>query len=189
MTVLVETPRLVLLQPDPSAAARVVAFYEENRAHFAPFDPPRPDGFYTEAYWRERLARNVAEAQSGQSLRLFVQFRDDPDERIQGLVNFTQIFRGPLQACLLGFGLDHRAVGQGVMYEAASAGIGFVFETLEIHRIEANHLPTNERSARLLARLGFVVEGYAKAYLYIDGAWRDHVLTSLTSPAPKAPVV
>jgi [ribosomal protein S5]-alanine N-acetyltransferase len=34
----------------------------------------------------------------------------------------------------------------------------------------------------LLARLGFVVEGVAKEYLFIDGAWRDHVLTALRAP-------
>lgn len=37
-------------------------------------------------------------------------------------------------------------------------------------------------SARLLERLGFVKEGYAREYLHIDGAWRDHVLTARTNP-------
>jgi ribosomal-protein-alanine N-acetyltransferase len=45
----------------------------------------------------------------------------------------------------------------------------------------ANHVPRNERSARLLERLGFEREGFAKAYLHLDGRWQDHVLTSLTS--------
>jgi ribosomal-protein-alanine N-acetyltransferase len=47
----------------------------------------------------------------------------------------------------------------------------------------ANFRPENERSRRLLERLGFVEEGLARNYLFIDGAWRDHVLTSLTHPA------
>jgi ribosomal-protein-alanine N-acetyltransferase len=75
------------------------------------------------------------------------------------------------------------------MSEALRAGIAYVFETLGFHRIQANHLPANERSARLLRRLGFSVEGYARDYLYINGAWRDHVLTSLTSPRPRVPLV
>jgi ribosomal-protein-alanine N-acetyltransferase len=29
-----------------------------------------------------------------------------------------------------------------------------------------------------LRALGFTVEGYARDYLFIDGAWRDHVLTA-----------
>lgn len=187
MTVRIETPSLVVTQPPPSAAPRVVAYFEDNRAHFAQFDPPRPDGFYTDAYWEDRLGKNVEEADADVSLRMFVLDRADPEGPIRGVVNFTRIFRGPLLACLLGFSLDHRAVGRGVMFEAASAAIRHVFETRGLHRIEANHLPTNERSARLLARLGFVVEGYAKKYLFIDGDWRDHVLTSLTNPDPIRP--
>lgn len=43
----------------------------------------------------------------------------------------------------------------------------------------AAYLPDNERSGKLLKRLGFVVEGYARDYLMIDGQWQDHILTSL----------
>jgi ribosomal-protein-alanine N-acetyltransferase len=52
---------------------------------------------------------------------------------------------------------------------------------LNLHRVMANYLPENERSARLLARLGFCIEGQANAYLQIAGAWRDHILTSLVN--------
>ena len=69
------------------------------------------------------------------------------------------------------------------MSETLIAAIGFVFEELDLHRIMANHLPDNERSARLLARLGFEREGFAKSCLKIDGRWRDHVLTSLLNPS------
>jgi ribosomal-protein-alanine N-acetyltransferase len=54
---------------------------------------------------------------------------------------------------------------------------------MRLHRIMANHRPENVRSARLLERLGFVREGVAKDFLFIDGAWCDHVLTSLTHGA------
>ncbi len=35
------------------------------------------------------------------------------------------------------------------------------------------------RSAQVLARLGFQIEGRARRYLQLNGVWRDHVLTSL----------
>jgi ribosomal-protein-alanine N-acetyltransferase len=46
----------------------------------------------------------------------------------------------------------------------------------------ASYLPHNQRSGKLLKRLGFVVEGYARDYLLINGLWQDHILTSLTNP-------
>ena len=42
--------------------------------------------------------------------------------------------------------------------------------------------PTNERSGRLLSRLGFTIEGYARNYLNLNGQWCDHIMTSLTNP-------
>ena len=61
--------------------------------------------------------------------------------------------------------------------------LAFVFGTLRMHRIMANFRPENRRSRALLQRLGFTEEGFAKDYLFIDGAWRDHVLTALVNPA------
>jgi len=54
---------------------------------------------------------------------------------------------------------------------------------VQLHRIQAAHLQENSRSAAVLARLGFEREGLARRYLYIDGAWRDHIVTSIRNPA------
>jgi ribosomal-protein-alanine N-acetyltransferase len=68
------------------------------------------------------------------------------------------------------------------MREALQAVVAHAFDELRLHRLEANHLPENERSARLLARLGFARIGFAPNDLFIDGAWRDHVLNQLLNP-------
>ena len=62
---------------------------------------------------------------------------------------------------------------------ALVATIAHMFDAMRIHRIQASYLPENARSGRLLQRLGFQREGIAPLYLFIDGAWRDHVVTSL----------
>ena len=58
----------------------------------------------------------------------------------------------------------------------------FAFQQLGLHRVEAACLPQNAPSAALLLKAGFEEEGYAKAYLKIDGDWRDHRLFGLLSP-------
>lgn len=69
------------------------------------------------------------------------------------------------------------------MMEAVQAGIQHMFQQQGLHRIMANHVPENIRSASLLKRLGFEQEGVAKSYLKINGVWRDHVLNSLVNLA------
>ena len=67
------------------------------------------------------------------------------------------------------------------MTEALQLAINFAFDELNLHRIMANHSPTNMRSAQLLRKLNFVVEGYARDYLLVHGEWQDHILTALTN--------
>jgi ribosomal-protein-alanine N-acetyltransferase len=184
-----ESQRLLLSVGGPDAARRFLTFVLENEEHLAPWEPPRPEGYFTELYWQRRLQRNLEEQARGLSLRLSIFRRSDPDGPVLGHVNFSQFVRGGFQACFLGYSLDRRCVGQGMMREALGAAIPYVFDVIGLHRIQANYVPTNERSGRVLRSLGFVVEGYARDYLFIGGTWRDHVLTALTNPGygDKAP--
>jgi ribosomal-protein-alanine N-acetyltransferase len=68
------------------------------------------------------------------------------------------------------------------MGEAVTAAVRYAFADLGLHRVKAAYLPGNERSGRLLRRLGFAVEGYARDYLLIAGRWQDHVLVGRTNP-------
>lgn len=107
----------------------------------------------------------------------------DPDEKeIIGVANFSNVVRGSFHACYLGYSIGQKWQGKGLMFEALTAAIRYMQRTQHIHRIMANYMPHNKRSGDLLARLGFEKEGYAKDYLLIDGQWRDHVLTALTTP-------
>ncbi|WP_226383430.1 GNAT family N-acetyltransferase [Burkholderia mayonis] len=103
---------------------------------------------------------------------------------LSGVCHFTNIVRGPFQACHLGFSGDGALQGRGLMRAGLRVAIEHVlFGVLRLHRIMANYRPENGRSGRLLARLGFESEGFARRYLQIKGRWTDHVLTSLINPA------
>lgn len=159
-------------------AEKVLKYFLSNKERLTPFEPLRPSNFYTLDFWTNRIAKNIEEFANDESLRLFI---FDKERNIAGTVNFTQFARGPFQACYLGFAIDANYEGKGLMSEALSSAIEYIFDDLKFHRIMANHLPDNTRSARLLSKLGFVKEGYAKDYLFINNRWQDHVLTSLTN--------
>src|SRR6266498_1493884 len=176
----IETSRLRLTLLEPSDAARARAYFERNRQHFQAWDPPRPENFFTDGYWYQKLEQAHPDLEADRAIRFWAVRRDALDGPIVGMVNFTRLVRGPFQCAGLGYSLDQQAVGQGLMQEALRGAITWMFERHAFHRLEANYRPENLRSGRVLAALGFVIEGYARDYLVVDGAWRDHVLTSLT---------
>lgn len=182
----VDAPRLCLELPAPHEAPAVVDYFQRNRAHLERWEPARPPGFYETSFWHERLAVSRREAREGRSLRLFLRPKDDPG-RVVGSVNLSEVHRGCFLSAFLGYSLDRALEGQGFMHEALGAALPVGFAHLQLHRIAANYQPSNERSGRLLRRLGFVVEGYARDFLFIDGAWRDHVLTALVKPGIEPP--
>ncbi|TFW10150.1 GNAT family N-acetyltransferase [Oxalobacteraceae bacterium OM1] len=179
----IRTARLSLQVLGPESAARVARYYIDNALHLAPWEPARPPGFTSAEQCADRLRKSLDAYLAGAAVPLAM---IDPDsETMIGSVNFSNIVRGVFQACHLGYAIDARHEGEGLMFEAVSAGIDYVFNHLGLHRVMANHLPENHRSAALLQRLGFEREGYAKSYLQIAGVWRDHVLNALINPAQR----
>ena len=160
-------------------------FLRENfPGHLDRWSPPPASGFFTPQFWAERLSASVDEFLGDRAVRFVLQPRGAPVEGpVLGTCNYTNIVRGAFHACHLGYQVARDQQGQGLMAEALRAGNAYMFDAMRLHRIMANFRPENTRSRRLLERLGFVEEGLAKDYLFIDGAWRDHVLTSLVHPA------
>ncbi len=180
------TERLVLTMPARKDAELIVDYVQRNREHLEPWEPIHPPEFYSTGFWRERLEANRREFVHDQSMRLVV-FRRGKRKAI-GFAYFNTIVRGAFHACFLGYSLDAGEQGRGLMTEALGAAVDFAFDHLHLHRVMANHLPENHRSAAVLARLGFMNEGFARDYLMIAGKWRDHVLTARINPrwAPPA---
>lgn len=172
------THRLLVRLATKHDVREIVRYYRTNRAFLKPFEPMRSDDFFLEDFWQGQVERNLIEFNYNQSLRLFV-FEQEKPEVIIGIINFTQFFRAPFHACTLGYSLAESKQGKGYMSEAVGLCIQYIFDELNFHRIAANYMPRNQRSGNLLKRLGFVVEGYARDYLLINGKWEDHLLTSL----------
>jgi ribosomal-protein-alanine N-acetyltransferase len=178
-----ETDRLLLRTARPDEADAVLDFFVRNEPHLGPCEPARPPGFFTIEGWRERLAQYRDHWLAGTTFRLHL-FEKRLPTRVVGSIGLSNVVRGVFQNAQMGFGLDAECVGRGLMLEAVHATLDFGFGRLDLHRIEANHQPQNLRSAALLRRAGFEVQGYARDYLFLDGAWRDHVLTAKRRPEP-----
>ena len=135
-----------------------------------PWEPRPAAGVdpYSSTVFREYLATASAENQERLLLCRLT------DARILGAINFSQIIRGPLQGAFLGYWIGAEFARQGFMTEGLRLAAEHAFETLGLHRIEANIRPENTASIALVQRVGFRKEGYSPRYLKIDGDWRDH---------------
>lgn len=175
------TDRLIVRLVHERDAWRLADYYTENRHFLKPWEPIRDESHCYPSGWQARLTM-INEMHRQGSAFYFALF--DPNEReILGVANFSNVVRGAFHACYLGYSLGEACQGKGLMFEALSAAIRYMQRSQHIHRIMANYMPHNQRSGDLLSRLGFEKEGYAKNYLLIDGVWRDHILTSLTTSA------
>src|SRR5690606_16053876 len=97
----------------------------------------------------------------------------------------SNVRRGVTQSCSLGYWVGEPYARRGNMSSAVAASLPFVFEHLRLHRLEAACLPTNVASIRLLEKVGFTREGYARRYLRINGVWPDHVLFAMLHDDPR----
>lgn len=174
------TERLTLEPINADFAYSLLDYQLDNRKHLQPWEPLRTTDFFTFDMIRARVRTMADSMAAGNALHWLV---CEGSDSVIGECNFTNIVRGPFQACHLGYSIDYRREGKGLMREALTAAIEYVFENVGLHRIMASYRPENTRSERLLNALGFEREGFARAYLKINGAWADHVLTSLINPS------
>ena len=173
------TARLRLVAADVQFAAALTDFHDRNRAHLAPWDPPTEPDFFTESVQARHLIEAAAAFAAGTGYRYLMQPIGDAS-RVIGTINFSSVVRGAFQSCSLGYALDQPYEGQALMTEALRCAIGEMFSPhINLHRIQAGFRPENWRSAEVLKRLGFVDEGLAADYLFIDEAWRMHRIAAL----------
>lgn len=178
------TPRLRLLPAAPIWALQTADFYRRNAEHLAPWEPRR-EGQADPARQVEFLSMAASAAAEGQALRWLL---SDDGWRVIGVIGVSNIARGHHQSASLGYSLDANCQGRGLMHEALGAVMAEAFAPgLNLHRLQAAWQPHNDRSQRLLHRLGFRDIGLAKDYLCIAGAWRDHQLSERLNPAFQTP--
>lgn len=154
-----------------------------NEQWLTPWEGRSPS--QTEGDWAERHSPAVfaamlrvlgREARTGRTLPFAVTY----DGRLAGQVTVGTVVRGAFDSASVGYWVDGALAGRGVAPTALALVADHCFGPVGLHRIEANVRPENAPSRRVVAKLGFRPEGMHERYLYIDGAWRDHLCFALT---------
>lgn len=174
MNQIYETDRLMLKILDKSCAQIVLDYFLRNKTFLEEWEAQGPKDFYTVHYHEKRLEEDLINISTGKGLRFWIFKKTEPDKTI-GTISFNNIVRGAFLSCHLGYKLDEAELNKGYITEAIKKGIDIVFNEISLHRIEANIMPKNKRSLRVVEKLGFYNEGLAYKYLKINGKWEDHI--------------
>ncbi len=169
-----------IVRCEPGHETILANYFAVNDEHLRPWAPAVSADYNTVESWRKRLQEREAEYARGESV--FFIGTDRNQSHVIGICSLSNIIRGVFQACYLGYSVASRYEGKGYMKRIVVHAIEYAFNELRLHRVMANHMPDNDRSAALLNTLGFEREGLAKDYLLIAGKWEDHVLNSLRNP-------
>lgn len=149
--------------------------HRRNRDYLQPWEPVRPESFYTEAGQQALLGQQMQDREAGRSLPLAL---FDADAVI-GQATLSGITHGAFESAAVGYWIDEQYQGRGIMTSTLKAVIELARTVLGLHRLEAQTLPGNQRSQRVLHQLGFEHIGFAPRYVRIAGRWQDHEMFQL----------
>jgi ribosomal-protein-alanine N-acetyltransferase len=155
-----------------------ISLRKRNRVFLKKWEPrPTPDS-PADPFCAAAFAQTLRLGRNRRNLKMVICRRDTG--AIIGSLNFNGIVRGPLQSTTMGYWIDRRHARMGYMTEAIRLALRYAFETMKLHRVEANIMPWNKPSLGLIRNCGFRREGMAKGLVQIDGRWCDHVRWAIT---------
>lgn len=169
-----EQKLLRLVPADVDLAQPVTDFYRRNREFLQSFEPPREDDFFTVSHQKNLLQQEMEARKAKTGYRFYLQDPRYP-QMILGAIGLNQVIWGGFRSAFLGYKMDRQFLNQGYMTTAVGMLVDFAFQELALHRIEANVMPRNKASLRVLEKNEFVMEGISPYYLNINGVWEDHV--------------
>ena len=155
----------------PDDAQELLEYYLRNKEHLREFEPVRDASFFTYETQKEILLESYRQLMTGVGSDLGIY----KDNKLIGKAKISNIVYGVLKSGILGYSIDKEYEGKGYMKEAINLVLEYAKEYLDLHRIEASVLTTNERSKGVLLSCGFEEIGINKKYLYINGKWSDHI--------------
>ncbi|ODR94902.1 GCN5 family acetyltransferase [Methyloceanibacter stevinii] len=180
-----ETDRVLLRAPQMSDYPAWAELRAASQDFLVPWEPLWAPDELSRASFRRRIRHYLRDMREDMGYALFVY--DTHSTALVGGITLCNVRRGVTQSCTLGYWVGAAYARQGYITAAVRAVVPFVFDSLELHRLEAACLPTNTASMRLLERVGFKKEGLARRYLRINGDWRDHLLYALLETDQRVP--
>ncbi|MEG0310336.1 MAG: GNAT family N-acetyltransferase [Eubacterium sp.] len=168
-----ETARLQLHLSTPDLSQSITDYFIRNKEFLANTESLHDTNFYTNAFQKSQLLKDQFCCVTLTSVKFWLSPKNS--DLIIGMFALNNIVKGAFESCYLSYRLDKDYLNKGFMTEALSISIKIAFQSLHLHRIEANIMPKNKPSLKVVEKLNFQNEGLSKKYLKINGQWEDHI--------------
>jgi ribosomal-protein-serine acetyltransferase len=175
MEISLQKDNIILKQLDPSQAEVLLSLIEQNREYLGRWFS-----------WVEKT-NTVEDAKNflQNEMEIFIKgegiyFGIWYENELAGIISFNHIHKLNRSATI-GYWLGEKNQGKGIMTTACKLLIEYGFNTLKLHRIDISHAVGNERSAKVIKKLGFIHEGHFRKSELVKGEYVDQEYYGLLS--------
>lgn len=173
----IEGKQIYLKLYEISDAEMLLDLNIRNKEFFEKYSSTRKEEYYTVDFQRKYIEKSLEQKEKDEKYTFGIFLRGT--DTLIGTIMLSEILRGPLQSCYIGYALDKLHNGRGYTTEAVQLLVKYAFEELKLHRIEAGVMPHNLASIRVLEKAGFQKEGIARKSVEINGRWEDHQVLAI----------
>ncbi len=182
MLIIYDTERLQLITPDKLYLDSILDYHKRNKEFLEMWEPKRPETFLTRAYQKKWIKEEQKEIKKLTGACFLIVKASEPG-RVIGSVKLTNILYGNFCSAFLGYRLDKDETCKGYMTDAVNKMLEIAFDDLNLHRVEASVIPSNEASKGVMRKCGFKYIGTSDSYLKINGDWQPHEMYEFINPS------
>ena len=157
-------------------APRLQYLLETDRAWLEPWEATLP-GLRQSVDARWLVSALKTQMRQGSGIGFTIRYKN----LLVGQLNVANIIHGSVSSATIGYWIASNFAGKGITTVAVALAIDYLFDDAGLHRVEIDIRPENKASLRVVEKLGIRNEGLKERFIYIDGAWRDHLIFGITS--------
>lgn len=156
-------------------AKKLQLLLEADRTWLSPWEATTP-GIRYPVNARSMVSNLLYHQKNKSGLAFVIEY----DGKVVGQLNVANILHGSVSSASIGYWISREFAGRNITPYAVALAIDYLFDALQLHRVEIDIRPENVASLRVVEKLQLRKEGLKERFIHIDGGWRDHLVFAIT---------
>lgn len=156
-------------------ARKLQLLLEADRTWLSPWEATTP-GIRYPVNARSMVSNLLYHQKNKSGLAFVIEY----EGKLVGQLNVANILHGSVSSASIGYWISREFAGRNITPYAVALAIDYLFDALQLHRVEIDIRPENVASLRVVEKLQLRKEGLKERFIHIDGGWRDHFVFAIT---------